>query len=470
MQSGITMAAHGVGLRRVSGGLAVVMIAGLLAGQIGARFWPELAALNGLAAAAAVTLALVRLGAVNKIARVFAIGALVVAAAVALAAPEAMPAMNRALLQGTAFSAFLTTLGLIRAPVRASKVIGAAAAQLFAFPARMRAAAMTFGAQFLSVLFNIGTIGMMSDIAADHAARAGAEGKPGLDPGPVTLAALRGTLLMTVWNPIGVGFAIVTSAIPALDPVVFLGVSFGAAMLVSLGALAFDRGATTPDPESTAPAGGARALGAILAGVAGLIAVTLALHRALDVSFLVAACLVLPLLALLWPILEPAARPARRQNPLDTLAEASSTMANEATIFLAAAVIGAGVSLALTALGIGALIESGALPALAIILGCLVLIPLAGAALIPHSIVMVMAAQLFGAGPVGAAHPLSLALALCFAWALAISASPISAMSIITGRALGLSPAQVTFTINRGFTLYGLALAAALVTLIHFVE
>ncbi len=457
-------------LNRIAGGLAVVMIGALVAGQVGGRFLPGLGFLDWLAAAAAVMLALIRLPQVQRIARRFALGALVVAALVAILAPEALPAMQRALFQGTAFSAFLTTLGLIRAPVRASKVIGTAAARLFAYPARLRALAMTFGAQFLSVLFNIGTIGMMSDIAADHAARAKAEGKPGIDPAPVTLAALRGTLMMTVWNPIGVGFAIVTSAIPGLDPVLFLALSFGAAMLVSAGGLLLDRGAGAPDPEREAVPGGDRALAAILAAVAGLIAVTLGLHRALDVSFLTAACLVLPLLAVLWPRLEPAARGAGGQRPLDALSEASATMANEATIFLAAAVIGAGVSVALNALGVGALIESGALPALAVILGCLVLIPLAGAAMIPHSIVMVLAAQLFGSGPVGAAHPLALALALCFAWALAISASPISAMSIITGRVLGLLPARVTFGVNRAFTLYGLAAAAALVCLTYFLE
>lgn len=457
-------------IARVAGLLAVVMIGALVVGQIGMRIAPGWGALNWVAAAAAVMLALIRLPHVQRIARIFAIAALGVAALVALAAPEALPAMTRALFQGTAFSAFLTTLGLIRAPVRASRVIGVAAARLFAYPARMRSAAMTFGAQFLSVLFNIGTIGMMSDIATDHAARARAEGKPGIDPAPVTLAALRGTILMTVWNPIGVGFAIVTSAIPGLDPVRFLALSFGAAMLVSAGSLLIGRTAATADPESTATVQGGRALAAILAAVAGLIAVTLALHRGLDISFLVAACLVLPLLAVLWPRIEPAARAPKGTSPLAALSEASAVMANEATIFLAAAVIGAGVSVALNALGIGALIESGALPALAIILGCLVLIPLAGALMIPHSIVMVMAAQLFGAGPVGAAHPFALALALCFAWALAISASPISAMSIITGRHLHMPPTRVTFAVNRAFTLYGLAASAALITLIYFLE
>lgn len=458
-------------LPRLAGGLAVVMIAALLLGQ----FFPALGALNDVAAAAAVALALVRIGSVARIARVFVGLAILSVVLIALLSPAQMPAMARALMQGTAFSAFLTTLGLIRAPVRASKVILKAAGRLFASPARRMRAAITYGAEFLAVLFNIGAIGMISDIATDHAARAKAEGKPGIDPKGVTLTALRGTLMMTVWNPIGVGFAIVTAAIPALDPVAFLLLSFVVAMLISAGGLGFGRStAPAADPEARPDAAearaGSRALLAILAAIAGLIAVTVLIHRAAGVGFLIAACLVLPLLAILWPLVEPAARRKSDESAFDALAGATASTASEATIFLAAAVIGAAASVFLSGLGLDRLIESGALPARVLILGCLVLVPLAGALMIPHSIVMVLIAQLFGTGPVGAAHPLALALALCLAWAFAISASPISAMSIITARHLGISTTRLTFGVNRAFTLYGLTASALLVTLVYLCE
>lgn len=458
--------------RRIIGLLAAVMIGALVAGQVLRPIWPQAGALVWLAAGAAVLLALLRLGAVQRIARVFVLGAMVVVGAVAALAPEALPAMGRALVQGTAFSAFLTALGLIRAPVRASALVRVAAARLFAYPPRMRSAAMTYGAQALSVLFNIGTISMMSDIAKDHAARAVAEGKPPIDPAPVTLAALRGTVMMTVWNPIGVGFAIVTSAIPTLDPVRFLALGFVVALLISAGGLGIGRSApeAAADPEARASAEGGRALGVILGTVAGMIAVTLGLHRALGISFLTAACVVLPLLAALWPWVERDLRAAPHPGPLEALSEASATMATEATVFLAAAVIGAGLSVALGHLGLAALIEGGQLPMLAVLLACLLLVPLAGALMIPHSIVMLLAAQLFGPGPIGQAHPYALALALCLAWAMAISVSPISAAMLLAGRALQTSAARVAFQLNRGFTLYGLSAAALIVTLIYWLD
>ncbi len=454
---------------RICAILAVAMIAALVIGEVGKPHLPALEAFDWVAAVAAVLLAAIRIGHVQRLARIFAVLAAIVAAAVLLVAPEARPVVGRALMQGTAFSAFLTALGLIRAPVRASKVIGLAAAWLFACPARMRSAAMTYGAQFLAVLFNLGVIAMMHDIARDHSDRARAEGRSGVDAGAVTLVVERGALLATIWNPIGVGFAIVTAAIPALDPALFLMLSFVVAMVVSAGSLVFAPRDDQADPESRAPEGGARALLIVLAVVAGLIAVTLVLHRLLGVGFLTAACIVLPLLSVLWSRVEPSVR-GPKGGALDGLAQATASMASESTIFLAATMIGAGASLALGAIGIEALISGGMIPPVAVVLGCLELEPLAGAIMIPHSIVMLLVVQLFGAGPVGQAHPQSLALALCLAWAFAIATSPISAMSIVTGRLTGIGPTGIALRVNRAFTLCGLAASALIVLAVYLLE
>ncbi|MFD2174997.1 hypothetical protein [Rhodobacter lacus] len=463
----IALAAGGV--------LSLVMLAALVLGKIGEGRMPGAGALLALAAGAAVVLALLRLGRVSRIAQVFLAGAVVSTLAVAVLLPSALPAMQQALMQGTAFAAFLTALGLIRAPVRRSKLIARAAEGLFAHSARARVLAVSLGAQGISVLFNIGTIGMISDIARNHDGARKAAGKRGIDTRAMTLSALRGTLLMTVWSPIGLGFAIVTSAIPGLDPVAILALAFGLVALLSVAA-ALLQAAATPLPEGVpvhdpAPAGAGRALGAVIAAILGLIVLTLAAHRLLEVSFLIAACLVLPLLAALWPRIEPGLRAAPGEpGGLARLSAASEGMATESTIFLAAAVIGAAVAAAAKAAGIDALIAGGQLPPLAVILACLVLIPAVGAMMIPHTIVMIMAAQLFGAGPVGAEHPYALGIALLFAWALAIAASPISAMAIITGRELGVAPTRVTFALNLRFTLGLMAAAAVLVSLLYLFE
>ncbi|PTW50614.1 hypothetical protein [Rhodovulum kholense] len=459
-------------LSRAAGSLSILLLSALIAGTLASGRLTGAGALLDIAAIAAVALALLRLDRVSRIARIFLAAAALSVALVAMALPEAMPAMRHALMQGTAFSAFLTALALIRAPVRGSKAIGRAAEALFAHTARVRILAVSLGAQAISVLFNIGTIGMISDIAADHDARRAAEGRRRIDTGAMTLAALRGTLMMTVWSPIGLGFAIVTSSIPTLDPVLFLALALAAALTIAVSTALLDaRKAPAPSGQAAEapPPGSAAALVAVLAAVAGLVAVTILLHRLLDISFLVAACIVLPLLAVIWPRIE-RGLPRSGGGTLARVSAASEGMATESTIFLAAAVIGAAVAQGAQAMGINALIERGSLPPLAVILACLLAIPAAGALMIPHSIVMVMAAQLFGASPVGAQHPYALGLALCLAWALAISASPISAMSIITGRQLNRPPHHVTFRVNRGFTLVAMSLALAMTALVYVVE
>lgn len=166
------------------GWVALLLLSALVLAQFGATVWPPIAALNLFAVAAAVVLAGMTLRHAAPVARVFALAALLIGLWLALTAPQDLLA---ALRQATAFSAFLTALGMIRAPVRASNLIARASNALFAAPA----SALLLGAQALSVVFNIGTIGMMSDIAraserrpARHYARGPAwhDSDDGLEP------------------------------------------------------------------------------------------------------------------------------------------------------------------------------------------------------------------------------------------------------------------------------------------------
>ncbi|ARO14339.1 hypothetical protein BVG79_00993 [Ketogulonicigenium robustum] len=454
---------------RLCGILALIMLICVCGGQIGGQHWPQLVALNWVAAICAVTLAVLRLPNVRPIAKVFVGLAIAAAAGVLLFAPQNANQLDRALQQGTAFSTFLTTLGLVRGPVRASRLVATAAAYLFSFPAKFRTAAVTYGSQFLTILFNLGTISMMADIAKNHA-----EGRDsGADPKAITLAALRGTLLATAWNPIGIGYAVVLAAISGADPALLLAITFGSTLLLTALGLRVakiqDDSIATP-AEAAPVAGGGWAVIGLLAAVAGLIAATLALHWVLHISFLVAACIVLPAMSLIWPLVEPSARAGAPLNPVAAMGDASASTASEATVFLSAALISVPAALLLHSIGLENLFESPAVPQLVFILGCMLLIPLLAAVYVPHTISFVIITQVVGASSVGAAHPLSLGLALMFAWAMAISISPISAMSLIAGNSIGRSAFDVSLKINRTFTLVTLCGATILVSLLYLLE
>ena len=421
------------------GWVALLLLSALVLAQFGATVWPPIAALNLFAVAAAVVLAGMTLRHAAPVARVFALAALLIGLWLALTAPQDLLA---ALRQATAFSAFLTALGMIRAPVRASNLIARASNALFAAPA----SALLLGAQALSVVFNIGTIGMMSDIARAH---------PSADLRATTLAALRGTILMTVWNPLGIGFAIITSAINALEPLYFLALNLAAALALSLGVSLFE------PARPAAPQASPRALIGVMAAVAAVLAATFGLHLAFDVAFLVAACLVLPVIGLLWPWLEAG---VARVSPPEAVGAAARATTNESTIFFAAAVIGAGVLRVFAGVAFVPEVSLGWL------LGLLIAIPLLAAFFVPHTVMILLAAQILGAGPLATAHPYALGLSLSLAWAFSIAASPISAMSILSARQLAIAPREIPFSLNSGFVLGGLCAAMLSVTLTYLFE
>ncbi|HEY0213045.1 MAG TPA: hypothetical protein VGC40_05590 [Paenirhodobacter sp.] len=462
-------------MTRVTGPLAAVLLLSILVGEIGGAIWVPLRGGTVLAVVAATLLAAVHLRHVIIVGQVMAGLALVSMIAVLIWAPEARPQLWNAARQGTIFSAFLTSLGLLRGPVRQSRFIGLAAETLFSFPPRLRPATLTWGTQFLSVLFNLATISILSDIANAHGQRAAQAGRAGVAQWPVTMAAARGTTLSTMWNPVGVGFAIVTTSVAGLAAGPFLALACAAAMVLSLASLllpgrgAPPRGPGDPLPQPIPP-GGLQALGLTLLAVAVMIGLTLLIHSVLDVSFLVAAALIIPALALSWPLVEPGLKAAAQTGAIPAMADAARVMSNEATIFFAAALFSCGVSLVIGGLGLTAMIASGALPALVVILLALVAVPFGAAVLIPHSISMVLVAQILGQGPIGVAHPMALGLALCCSWCCAIFASPISAISIITARYLGVSLRELCFGINLPFTLVAVALSALMVSGVYMLD
>ncbi|NHN89576.1 hypothetical protein [Acetobacter conturbans] len=423
----------------------------------------------GISVISAISIAAIRLPSINRIARIFFFGAIFISTILLLLSDHSRSILWKSTVQGTEFSAFLVSLGLIRRQVRHSPVIAKATTELFNLPHRLRIAGIVFGSEFLSVLFNIGTIGIFSDMAVGHSSRQ--HGKTAIDENKIVLAAIQGTVLCTAWNPMGLGFAIITTSLPALNATTFLILTFIVAMLLSA-ALVLSEPAElskgtitkTTSPENR------KAVTLTLTGIIALIFVTAMVHQLFHVSFLVAGCLILPMSAVLWALAEPNNLNTTKTGTLDALATASATMASETTIFLSANIIGNAASFFLQAASITSAFLNTSIPDLVVILGSLLLIPVAGALLIPHSIVMITIASVLGNSPLGSAHPFSLAFALCYAWAFAVSASPVSAISIIGSKYLNVSATKMAFSINRYFTLCGLAAGAAIVTIAYLLE
>jgi hypothetical protein len=112
----------------------------------------------------------------------------------------------------------MIALGALRHPVRRIQTTPDAAEYLLAFPSRRHFAALHPGAHSMSLMFNVGIIAMIADLTQPQDARDGGGGhaRGRADQHPA---------------PIGLGFAIITVGLRALDPLVFVNITSGCTTL-----------------------------------------------------------------------------------------------------------------------------------------------------------------------------------------------------------------------------------------------
>lgn len=408
-------------------------------------------------------------GGLIRLARVFFVLAIGLGGLALWRLPGAGAQLSAALVQGTGFAALMMVLGLLRQPVKRAQTTLGATEYLLGFPPRRRFAALFAGGHFMALMFNVGIIAMIGDLTAPRDGRDASH-----DPArrAMVMAAMRGAATVSIWSPMGLGFAIVSAGLPALDPLRLIASAFAfSALALAIGARWPLLPAEARMPRDAAPAGdlagSGRALIATLAISALLLALTYAMHRGLGVGFTIASVTVLPVFALIWLALESrhaaAGFGARLTQALGALADLRS----ESAIFLSANVIGVVLSMALQASPLWAALIESRFAGLPLALGCLVAVPLAAAFYLPNSIVVVVAAQLLGQTPLGLGHPVALGLALCIGWGLAICVSPISAMTLITGRFCATSSRRVAHIWNLPYVAALLLLGAGAVSLAY---
>lgn len=404
----------------------------------------------------------------TRMARIFCIAGVLAFAAASRLPPPRFAEVELALWQGVAFCALLSMLGSLRAPARRSPLVAGAASYLAGFPTAHRYGAINIGSHFLGLLFNVGVIPLIGTLLRSVGRPEGRE-VPGFRH--MLMAGVRGYALMTMWSPMGLGFAIVTTAIVGLDPVAFLAIAFASAMvLLGLTCLLLRGEAETADAREARPSGPAspRPLLVILAASAGLLGATILVHDMLDLGFIASTVLVLPLFALGWTLMERGAPPVALGTRFSGLISGIGALRTETAIFLSANVIGAAISAFVRDQPAWEMLKTGHYPELPVLMACLAAVPLAGAAFIPHSVFVVLIAQLLGTSPLAASHPVALGLTLTFGWALGISVSPISAMALMTGALAGVPSHVVALSWNRRFALILFGACAAIICLAYY--
>lgn len=401
------------------------------------------------------------------IAKVFVSAGFVLCATSEFLAPAGKAeVVERALYQGVGFSSFLSVLGMLRYAVGRSEIIRNAAEYLMSMPGRRRYQAVKVGSHLLSLLFNIGIISLLGQMVAKATEGQDRQG----ERRSILLAAMRGTVLMTIWSPLGVGFAIITQSIPNLAPTAFIIAAFATAVALILVTTLFHTEVTGQTINLAADDGDRPSAGPLaitLCACVGLFGGTLAIHAAIDVSPLVASLILLPLFALGWIVYEQRVPISGLGREVKGMVGNMSVMRTESAIYLSASVIGATAVVFLDGRG-DFLMELNQLPPSVLAGLCIVAIAASALLFVPHSIVVVFLAQLFGAAAFGNADPMLLALSLSLGWAAGIALSPISAMSITMARLTSTSATTIVLKWNGAFAATVMTSSLLLVLAVSF--
>ncbi|MEM1129642.1 MAG: hypothetical protein AAGH83_03870 [Pseudomonadota bacterium] len=384
----------------------------------------------------------------------------------------AFPRIVTAIVQGTGFAALMMVLGLLRQPVKRARVTHQAAEYLLSFRPRRRFAALQTGAQFMALMFNVGIVAMIGDLTE---ARDGRDVRR--DPGrrAMILATMRGNGLMATWAPVSLGFAVVSTGLTELNPDRLIAISF-VFVMVTLAITGrwplLPPEARMPEAEET-PAqrepGGPGALIKVLCVSAVLLAATIVFHDLIGLNFNLTTVIVIPVFALTWLALEPARIAGPFRHRLTSALGSLGDLRSESALFMSASILGTVLTLAIQASPLWPVISGPKTAALPALLAVYFLIPFCAFLYVPNLVTVVMAAQVLAPTALGQNHPTALGLALCIGWGASITANPISAFSMITGRLCDVPTRKLAHGWNMPYTLMLLALGVGPVCVLYWI-
>ncbi len=444
--------------------LAAACMVVLVASTYLRLMWPSEALLM-LACAALLGFMAAAWTSVGRQGRVFVVLGAVASGAAFLFSDLGVAVLAGAGAQSVQFATLLAALATLRLPMRRSRLIARAAACLVATGARRRYAALSFGSHLLSLIFSFGVVPMMGEMLR----RSGLDARTSPGARQMLMAVIRGLSMTTAWSPMAISFAIVSTALPQMRPLAFMGAGLLAATLVLAGGCALHRPLPLDrQPPADAPRGDVQSLFIILGMATALFGATLLLYQLSGLPFIMASATTLPCFSLLWLMLErdpaPAAGPGLPTRFFQVLTE----MRSETFIFSASTFIGqAIVAIVLANAGRAGTGWQGLLAPLPLALLCVWLIPAIAMLSIAPTIVVLLLAQAVAHSGFGTATPVTFACALTLGWSLAIGISPVSATLLIAGAITGVSPREIAFGWNLRYTLAASSAAGVFIALLY---
>ncbi len=385
------------------------------------------------------------------------------AAASAVAAvifhPHPLSLLGNASLEAAGIVGLLSSLGLLREAAETSPLVQRCGTLMVRQPPGRRYLALTLGTHLIGLILNFGVLPLLGAMITRGNTLETARGDPkivAIRSQRMLTALLRGFILVTVWSPLSISFAVTHGAIKGVDWTQFLFLQLLlTALLMGLGWW-MDRRAFPPPPlrpqEETPGDWGAPLQLLLLVG--GVVVASTIVAFLLDTPVVVGAMCVVPVVGVLWTTVQyrspvPALRYLSRR-----LTVTMPAFRDEVAILGGAMFLGTVLSAFISADDTARLVSALGLPPMALVVAMAWIVVICA----QFGISQIISVTLLGGAlaKIGGIPPLAAASGLMGAWALSAGTSPVGASMLIIARLGGVSLTTVAKEWNGWYAIIGM--------------
>lgn len=454
-------------LHVLSAGLAVLVIAGVVARDVAGLDWGREAARLALLA-----FVVIEASAVVRGGRIMLAVCLASALATWAWQPAPVELLGRALDDGAFIVGLFAALSLLRDAAESSPLVQVCGGWMVLQPPGRRYMVLCVGSHVISLVLNFGVLPLLGTMVlkGNTLEAAGGDARiAAIRQQRMMTAVLRGYCLMTVWSPLSIAFAVTQVAVPGVSWWRLLPLQLAlSVLLMGLGWLTDRYGfARVHSPRAdTEPAGGHRPLVALGALIGAVVSCSIAWAGTLGVRPVIGAMMVVPAAALVWLTAQHWA--AGPQAALSTavrrlghrLTVSMPSYRNEFVILGGAMFFGRLASAFLSPEVTARLIALIPLPAMMVS----VLLAWGTMGLANFGVPQIVTVTLLGSAVANLTRlgidPLVLASGLMGAWALSATTTPVGAAALTVARLSGVSSKTVAHQWNGVFVRLGALLLA----------
>lgn len=401
--------------------------------------------------------------------RMLAFALAMVPAALALH-PHPVPLLLGALMSAATLMGLFAALGMLREAAETSPLVAACGEAMVRQPPGRRYAVLALGSHLISVVLNFGVLPLLGTMVMRGNTLEAAGGDPkvaAIRKQRMMSALLRGFMLMTVWSPLSVSFAVTQSVVHGVPWMTLIPLQLALTALLMLLGWALDRHSFPPRPLPASPRANPGWAPLVKLGllVAAVVALAMTVAAALGVKPVIGAMIAVPAAAMAWLTAQTreaggAAVVLAGRRLAGGLCYSFPAFRNEV------AMVGGAMFTGTVA---GALIPPEAIAHLVVGLGLppallAVLIVLAVMALAQIGFSQIISVTLLGGTAAELARmgldPLVLASGLMGAWALSTGSTPVGAAVLTVARIADEPVSVVTRRWNGVFVLAGAAVLA----------